>query len=118
MAKSDKKLSEKVYEHDFQAKSFGYDARQVDSFLDELNVDIEKLESKLQEQEKEIKHLKSEVDNYISKINQLTKALASAKASDLADNKSSASGMNLEMIKRISNLEEMVNKILIKLSDD
>ena len=44
----EEKLSSKVYSKDFKTKAFGYDVREVDSFLDDLNIEIVKLEREIE----------------------------------------------------------------------
>ena len=42
------KLSNKVFSKDFKTKAVGYDVREVDSFFDEVNIEIAKLEREIE----------------------------------------------------------------------
>lgn len=109
-------LSNKVYEKQFQVKALGYDCQEVDSFLDEVNLEISKLERQISRlmDEKEIQET-----NRLAleqKVKELQIENASIKASKNVESTSGASFTNIQTLNRLANLEEKVNKILEKLN--
>ena len=53
----EEKLSSKVYSKDFKTKAVGYDVREVDSFLDEINEEVLKLEREIEHLNEKLRQL-------------------------------------------------------------
>ncbi|KRL39053.1 cell division protein GpsB [Liquorilactobacillus uvarum DSM 19971] len=77
----------------------GYDPADVDEFLDDVIKDYETYS-------KETQRLEMENDRLVSKVDELTKQLAVGKSGQTA--RPSASVTNMDILKRLSNLERHV----------
>lgn len=103
--------SNKIYHKVFEGTKPGYDALQVDSFLDIVIKDYETMETYVRESNQEL----DELNNKVKMLNeQLTKVEAEnvnlkKKMGDIAAN-SETSLSNLEHLKRISALEKALAK--------
>lgn len=103
--------SNKIYHHQFEGSKPGYDALAVDSFLDIVIKDYDAF-SQYQVD------VKAEIDELNSKIRLLTEQLSNSEAEN-AQLKNKLSGIaanenvslnNLELLKRIANLEFALKK--------
>lgn len=83
----------------FKPKMRGYDPADVDEFLDDVIKDYETYS-------KETQRLEMENDRLVSKVDELTKQLAVGKSGQAA--RPSASVTNMDILKRLSNLERHV----------
>ncbi|KRL01540.1 cell division regulator GpsB [Liquorilactobacillus capillatus] len=83
----------------FKPKMRGYDPADVDEFLDDVIKDYETYS-------KETQRLEMENDRLVSKVDELTKQLAVGKSGQTA--RPSASVTNMDILKRLSNLERHV----------
>lgn len=111
------KFSDKVYEKDFNIKALGYDCQEVDRFLDEINIEINKLEREIVS----LKETKNVLESTRHALEQKNKDLqienAGIKAQNNVTTSSGANFSNIQMLNRVSNLEIMVKKILEKLEN-
>lgn len=106
------KLSTKIYSKDFSIRSLGYSCEEVDRFLDEINVEIAKLERELAtslEKYRTSETLRISADK---KYKELNLELCKLKASKTVESSSSANFSNIELLNRIANLESMVQQLL------
>ena len=103
--------SNKIYHKIFEGTKPGYDALQVDSFLDIVIKDYESMEEYITTTDEKME----ELNNKAKMVNvQLAKAEAenatlNTKLGDISENQD-ASLNNLELLKRISKLEEALAK--------
>ena len=103
--------SNKIYHKIFEGTKPGYDALQVDSFLDIVIKDYESMEEYITTTDEKME----ELNNKVKMVNvQLAKAEAEnatlkTKLGDISENQD-ASLNNLELLKRISKLEEALAK--------
>ena len=74
------KVSNKVYSKDFQIKSLGYDCREVDSFLDEVNENIVKLEREIESLKDQIRTLEGQKSAVEQQYKNVSMELYNAKA--------------------------------------
>lgn len=103
--------SNKIYHKEFQGTKPGYDALQVDTFLDIVIKDYETFESYLTSSSREIEELKDRLSHVIDELNE--SKLENAKLKQKLDGIKSdqnASLNNLELLKRISALEKALSK--------
>ena len=111
------KFSNKVYEKDFGVKAVGYDCHEVDSFFDEINLEIIKLEREidnLKELNKSLEAIKSVLEQ---KNKDLQIEITTLKASNTVSSSSNAHFSNIQLINRISTIESNVKRILDKLEN-
>ena len=111
------KFSQNVYEKDFNVKSVGYDCHEVDSFFDEINLEIIKLEREidnLKELNKSLEAIKSVLEQ---KNKDLQIEITTLKASNTVSSSSNANFSNIQLINRISTIESNVKRILDKLEN-
>jgi DivIVA domain-containing protein len=108
------KVSNKVYSKDFQIKSLGYDCREVDSFLDEVNENIVKLEREIESLKDQIRTLEGQKSAVEQQYKNVSMELYNAKAQNGVALTSNANFSNMELFNRISSLEGMVKKLLEK----
>lgn len=103
--------SNKVYHKVFEGTKPGYDALQVDSFLDIVIKDYETFESYVSETDKKIETLQDKVDllNQQLATSEAEKASLEAKLGEISSHED-ASLNNLELLKRISSLEKALAK--------
>ena len=107
-----KHTADSILDHEFSANKPGYDALEVDSFLDEIVSDyiatkqyIGKCESKIKELEKEKNIFKTKNDKL-----EVENALLNEKFKYVSNN-TEASLSNLDLLKRISALENALYKL-------
>ncbi|MCI2069401.1 MAG: DivIVA domain-containing protein [Bacilli bacterium] len=103
--------SNKILHKQFEGTKPGYNCLQVDSFLDTVISDYETMEKYAAESERKIEELKS-LNDMLNK--RLTKeeadlAVMSEKLKNISDN-DNASLSNLDLLKRISALEQALFK--------
>lgn len=110
-------FSDKVYNKDFQIKAVGYDCHEVDTFLDEINLEIVKLE-------REIASLKDAKNIYEAsktvseqKIKELQFENSTLKSQSNLPSSSNTNLNNINILNRISSLEVNIQKILEKLEN-
>jgi len=108
------KVSNKVYSKDFSIKSLGYDCREVDSFLDEINEEVLKLEREIEHLNEKLRQLEGKNAVLDQQNKSISLELYSAKAQNGVVSTSSANFSNMELFNRISSLEKMVKKLLEK----
>lgn len=103
--------SNKIYHKVFEGTKPGYDALQVDSFLDLVIKDYDSFQNYVMKSEQEITELKNKIDMLNSQLSQVEveNATLKAKLGDVSASED-ASLSNLEYIKRISNLEKALSK--------
>lgn len=102
----------KIVDKEFTPKKHGYDALEVDKFLDEIVDDwmaIEQYVSKLEKEYEEVlkteKLYKTRLDNA-----EVQNEIMREKLGDISNNKE-ASLSNIDLLKRISNLEQALYKL-------
>jgi DivIVA domain-containing protein len=103
--------SNKIYHKEFEGTKPGYDALQVDSFLDIVIKDYETFENYVAETDKTIEDLSN-------KVKLLNESISSVEAENVTlksklsgiDTNQDASLNNLELLKRISALEKALSK--------
>lgn len=88
-----------IVDKHFQTKMRGYDPADVDQFLDDVIQDYETYV-------KELRRLQTENDRLVSKVDELTKQVAVGKSGQTARPASSMN--NMDILKRLSNLERHV----------
>ena len=103
--------SNKIYHKIFEGTKPGYDALQVDSFLDIVIKDYESMEQYIADNDAEMEELKNKVkmvNTQLAKV-EAENATLKEKLGDISEN-DDASLNNLELLKRISKLEETLSK--------
>lgn len=103
--------SNKIYHKIFEGTKPGYDALQVDSFLDIVIKDYESMEQYIADNDAETEELKNKVkmvNTQLAKV-EAENATLKEKLGDISEN-DDASLNNLELLKRISKLEEALSK--------
>ena len=101
-----------IYNKEFSGTNPGYDALQVDAFLDTIIEDYEKMKNYIIENEKTIDEL-TKKNTYLSQELdevQTENATLKQKLSGIEAN-SDTSLNNLELLKRISSLEKALKKV-------
>ncbi len=103
--------SNKIYHKVFEGTKPGYDALQVDSFLDIVIKDYDTFASYVTNTEQEISELKNKVEMLNRQLNdvEVENATLTAKLGDVSSN-ADASLSNLELLRRISSLEKALSK--------
>ena len=103
--------SNKVYHKRFEGTKPGYDALQVDTFLDIVIKDYEAVESYVNETDKQIEDLKAKVKMLNDSLTQseAKAALLQAKLGEIQDNED-INLNNLELMKRIAKLEKALQQ--------
>ncbi len=103
--------SNKIYHKIFEGTKPGYDALQVDSFLDIVIKDYESMEQYIADNDAEMEELKNKVKMVNTQLAQAEaeNATLKEKLGDISEN-DDASLNNLELLKRISKLEEALSK--------
>lgn len=101
-----------ILDHEFTANKAGYDALEVDSFLDEIVTDYLAISQYSSKVEKEIADLKSHNALMKEKLEKLESenAILNEKFKSV-ENNDSASLANLDLLKRISLLEQALYKL-------
>ena len=102
----------KIIHKHFLATKPGYDALQVDTFLDIVKDDYNAMEAYVSEAESSIDDLKAKVDFLNREVTRVEAENVSLKSKlgDLADNQE-VNLDNLELLKRISNLEKALVRL-------
>ena len=113
----EEKLSSKVYSKDFKTKAVGYDVREVDSFLDDLNIEIVKLEREIAALKESKNILETSKQASEQKIKELQYENSSLKAQSNVASSSNANLNNITVLNRLSALEVSIKKILEKLEN-
>ncbi len=103
--------SNKIYHKIFEGTKPGYDALQVDSFLDIVIKDYESMEQYIADNDAEMEELKNKVKMVNAQLSKAEAENATLKErlGDITENED-ASLNNLELLKRISKLEEALSK--------
>jgi DivIVA domain-containing protein len=103
--------SRKIVDKEFKAKRNGYDALEVDEFLDEVVDDYVALEQYVNALEKKVDDLQKDVKLYKTRLDQaeIQNEIMSKKLENISEN-DNASLSNLEYLKRISLLEQALFK--------
>lgn len=103
--------SNKIYHKEFTGTKPGYDALQVDTFLDIVMKDYESFEKYLKESRKETEDLKNRVAMLQEEIVKVKTENAGLKNKLSGISQNADAGMNnLELLKRISALEKALSK--------
>ena len=108
------RVSNKIYTKDFNIKSLGYCCEEVDAFLDEINMEIVKLEREIEELNDKLRSSEAK-RQFAEKSNKdLSLELYNQKAQHTVHNHTGANFNNIELLNRVANLEKMVQKLLEK----
>lgn len=104
--------SNKIFHKTFEGNKPGYDALQVDTFLDIVIKDYDTFQNYVTYTTQEIEDMKTKVDMLNKQLSQVEAENASLKAKlgDVSSNED-ASYNNLELLKRISSLEKALSKV-------
>lgn len=103
--------SNKIYHKTFEGTKPGYDALQVDSFLDLVIKDYESFERYIDETTKELNSLQSKVKMLNEELSKVETENASLKSRLAGISGNQDAGINnLELLKRIAALEKALNK--------
>lgn len=108
------KLSDKIYEKNFEIKPYGYSCQEVDAFFDELNEDIAALERSIEDSKDKIVRLEMEKKGLEKENRKLSIANLEKNAQNQVENKTTANFNNIDILERLSNLESMVKAICDK----
>ena len=114
---ADKKLSTKVFQRNFTTQPLGFCCQEVDNFLDNLNYDISQLERTVEQLTMQNKKLSEEIKEKDHTIKDLNRKLGKSKALDNIATTSSPNFSNIDILNRLTNLENMVQKILDNLEN-
>ncbi len=100
-----------ILDKEFPAKKPGYDALEVDKYLDIIVDDYSHFEEYVKELEHKVDELEKTVKLYKSRMDQIEiqNAVLSDKLSNISNNES-ASLSNIDLLKRISLLEQALFK--------
>lgn len=101
----------KILDKEFAAKKTGYDALEVDKFLDAIVEDYSTFESYIKELENKVDELSQTLKLYKSRMDnmEIQNAVMSDKLSNISNNES-CSLSNIDLLKRISVLEHALYK--------
>lgn len=102
----------KIVDKEFSAKKHGYDALEVDKFLDEIVDDYMNIELYINKLEKEHDEIMKTTKLYKSRLDQaeIQNEVLKEKLGNISDNKD-ASLSNLDLLKKISSLEQALYKL-------
>jgi len=106
------KISQKVYTKNFNVKSLGYCCEEVDEFLDALNLEIVKLEREKDHLIEKNRQLDASKLALEQKNKELSIEVYNLKAHNPIPSSNSANFSNIDLLNRIANLENMVQKLL------
>ena len=95
-----------ILEKEFKIDTRGYRLKEVDQFLDLIIGDYEQFFKILKEYDKEKEELLDEIMKLKQEIRNLKTSIEIAKASDIDDSSKNVS--NLDVIRRLSQLEKIV----------
>lgn len=103
--------SQKIIDKEFSAKKPGYDALEVDRFLDAIVDDYFSFENYIKTLELQVDELKKTAKLYKERMDQMEiqNAVMTDKLSNISNNEA-ASLSNIDLLKRISNLEQALYK--------
>ena len=108
------KMSNKVYTKDFNVKSLGYCCEEVDAFLDEINMEMVRLEREIEDLNARLKTSETK-RNIAEKSNKdLSLELYNQKAHHTVSTNTGANFNNIDVLNRLANLEKMVQRLLDK----
>ncbi|MFL1695528.1 cell division regulator GpsB [Weissella kandleri] len=94
---------EEIFNKDFKKTAIqGYNTNDVDSYLDELMADYQTYESNIKELQETIENQKREIVELTKQVNANTAAAATS------NQVTSSANTNMDILKRISNLERKV----------
>ncbi|MDR3189705.1 MAG: cell division regulator GpsB [Lactobacillaceae bacterium] len=93
-----------IFNKDFKGALKGYDKADVDTFLDEIMADYQGYENNISELQSKIKVLQDQVEEYKKQVNAASSTTTSAAAKPVTP----ASNTNMDILKRLSNLERRV----------
>jgi DivIVA domain-containing protein len=101
----------KILDKEFAAKKTGYDALEVDKFLDAIVEDYSTFESYIKELENKVDELSQTLKLYKSRMDnmEIQNAVMSDKLSNISNNEA-CSLSNIDLLKRISVLEHALYK--------
>lgn len=102
------KLSDKVYLKDFTKREVGYDVREVDSFLDDMNLSIRKLEREMELLQKEALSLQQTIKEL--QTERIALRAEMTRIESLSNTKSSYN--NIDMIQRLSRIEDALHQLM------
>lgn len=111
------KLSNKVFSKDFKTKAVGYDVREVDSFFDEVNIEIAKLEREIENLNQKLQTAEAEKKVAESTCRDLNMQMIKIKSQETTIASSGANFSNMELYNRISQIEVQLQKIINKLDN-
>ena len=102
----------KIVDKEFTAKNHGYDALEVDKFLDEIVDDYIEMEKYISKIEKEYEDVMKTAKFYKTRLDQteVQNEVMKEKLGDISNNKD-ASLSNIDLIKTISALEQALFKL-------
>ena len=102
----------KIVDKEFTAKNHGYDALEVDKFLDEIVDDYIEMEKYISKIEKEYEDVMKTAKFYKTRLDQteVQNEVMKEKLGDISNNKD-ASLSNIDLLKRISALEQALFKL-------
>ena len=106
------KISNKVYSKNFNVKSLGYCCEEVDAFLDDLNMEIVRLEREIEELQDKLRTSESKRQVLEKSNKDLSLELYSQKAHNTVSTNTNANFSNIDLLNRIANLEKMVQRLL------
>lgn len=104
--------SNKILHKQFEGNKPGYNAMQVDAFLDTIISDYDTMENYIKASQEKISELTSlnEILNQRLTKTEASLSIALEKIKNISDNEN-ASLNNLDLLKRISNLEAALHKL-------
>lgn len=108
MIKVAEKISNKIYLKDFTRREVGYDVREVDSFLDDINLDVRKLERELEFAQREISSLRQT----IKELHEAKLALQAELTRMESQSNTKSSYNNIDMIQRLSRIEDTLHQLI------
>jgi DivIVA domain-containing protein len=102
----------KIVDKEFSAKKHGYDALEVDKFLDEIVDDYVSMENYISKLEKELDDLMRTTKLYKTRMDQaeVQNEVMKEKLGGISSNKE-VSLSNIDLLKRISSLEQALYKL-------
>lgn len=106
------KFSKLVYEKDFKVKALGYCCEEVDNFLDEVNLEIVKLERMYQELKEKFDASETKLKAAEQRNKELNVTITTLKAQSTVTSTSNANFSNIDILNRLNNLENMLSKLL------
>ncbi len=105
------RLSNKVYKKNFSLKAYGYDTLEVDTFLDEVNLEIFELEKKIENLIIENESLKRDKILVETTNNDLRKENFKLKTSNTVNQNQVSNFSNIDILNKIANIETLIQEI-------